>query len=385
MLQTIIFKIKILGGLVSGLLAGLFFYTNASPNIISSMSTSTLPIAVVSNESSRPVVFKKDLSIGERGEPESIIQSSPEIDGESIINTTLDNDSGIPNEIKNTAVSSSPSVASVTPLPTSLVVQLSGDSYASNSAIYAPTDAAPVDPIGNLSAEWLKTAWKNLPNKIPENKPPEVLAMEMLSSVTTSTADMTTSTLDQLPNAEVTTSTATSTIVASAIATDFHIVIFQITIGSASSNFDEFVELYNPTTSTISLSGWKLRRATASGKTVNYLLNPFPSTAFLSSMNFALIASSKGFSSTTPDEPVPDAWYSGSSTLAPSNTVSLINQAGDAVDLVGFGEAGIFEGAPAAELKNDGEALMRNFGAMMLDTDNNAFDFHLEPAAPHKK
>jgi len=43
-----------------------------------------------------------------------------------------------------------------------------------------------------------------------------------------------------------------------------HVVISEVQVGGTLVD-DEFVELYNPTNSAISLSGWRLRRKTSTG------------------------------------------------------------------------------------------------------------------------
>ena len=55
-----------------------------------------------------------------------------------------------------------------------------------------------------------------------------------------------------------------------------HIVISEIQIGGATAT-DEFVELYNPTTSPINISGWRLLRNTMTGGTTDNLVTSFGS------------------------------------------------------------------------------------------------------------
>lgn len=284
---------------------------------------------------------ENDPSVLEEG-----IVSNPDLDG--IVD--LD-DGGEPDYSTSTVV------ALATPAASNTINYI--ESFASAQAVYAPKDFAPLDPVGDQYAKWLETAWINA--VVPANNDNATTATEN----TVVNDDSASSSIDAPIIITVVTSTPTSTL---------HLVINAVSIGTASSTIDEFVEIYNPTALTINLSGWKLERVTASGKTENYLVRPFPDGASIKSHGYFLIAHPAGYSTGTPDRVLPDLVYTTASSVASSNSIILFNSGGEVIDLVGYGQASQFEGAPAAELLNDGQVLTR---IEAIDTDHNDVDFKL--------
>jgi len=258
------------------------------------------------------------------------------------------------------------------------------ESFAAAPAVYAPKDFAPVDPVGDKYAAWLKTAWINTVTTTIQHAVviTDDSVLENVQDNTTSTSSIspveypeqereTDLFLEEIIPIVTVTSTVTSTL---------HLIINAISIGTASSTLDEFVEIYNPTTESMSLDGWKLQRVTASGKTENYLVRPFPSDKSIASQGYFLIVHPDGYSTTTPEAMMPDLVYTTATSIASSNIIILFNGQSEVVDLVGYGEASQFEGAPASELKNDGQALVRTEAS---DTDQNNADFTLANYKPH--
>lgn len=227
-----------------------------------------------------------------------------------------------------------------------------------------PKDPAPVDPAGDQFALELATAWitATTSTNVSASTTTTQNNIEIIGNDIVENNKNTTSSLEIIP---VTRATATTTL---------HLVINAISIGTASSTIDEFIKIYNPTSETVSLDGWKLQRVTASGKTENYLVRPFLADAAILSGGYFLVAHPEGYSTTTPGRLLPDAVYTTGSSIASSNTIILFDSDGEIVDMVGYGEATQFEEAPASELNNDGQVLMRTDGA---DTDNNSVDFKL--------
>jgi hypothetical protein len=146
-----------------------------------------------------------------------------------------------------------------------------------------------------------------------------------------------------------------------------HIIINEIQTAGATSN-DEFVEIFNPSDTSIVLDGYKLSKKTKSGSE-STLLSAATSTKFLGTIpahGYFLIAHPdyKGIASA-------DLTYSSSSSLSGDNTLLLYDKSGTLLDKVGFGGATDFESAPAFNPLSSQSIARSNFS----DTDNNASDF----------
>ena len=167
-----------------------------------------------------------------------------------------------------------------------------------------------------------------------------------------------------------------------------HVVISQIQISGATAN-DEFIELFNPTTTSIDLSKWRLTRKTSTGSSSQNLVASLSGT--IAPKSYFLITHP---SSTAVN--LADFEYSSSSSgMTTNNTVTLYSDAGiTVVDKVGFGTAADTEGSPFAENPEASGSLVRKASASStaqslftggsevtsgngLDTDNNAADFVL--------
>ncbi len=262
------------------------------------------------------------------------------------------------------------------------------ESFASSPAIYAPKDFAPIDTVGDKSAAWLETAWINKPSRSTSavllSGDENISApIENISSSSTGSTDPDATAASSSVTSIIDVNDASSTIenVTSTLPIILsHLVISAVRIGTASSTLDEFVELYNPTDSAISIGGYKLRPFTASGNIKTYLVNPFPAETSILPKGYFLIAHPNGYATNTPGQILPDMVYTGDTSIASSNSIVLFDAQGGIIDQLGFGEATIFEGAPALNLDNDGLVLVRALG---IDTDNNSADFSIEEYTPH--
>lgn len=157
-----------------------------------------------------------------------------------------------------------------------------------------------------------------------------------------------------------------------------HIVISEVQIEGVTSK-DEFIELLNPTASPISMVGWELKRWTKSGTEYPLL----PTTGFadvtLGPHSCFLIAHPDYQGNVTPNKT-----YASSNNIAADNTVFLRNDADVVVDMVGMGEATIFESAATVN-PDTGKSISRKdvllgSGAQgpAQDTDDNSQDFVLQ-------
>lgn len=164
-----------------------------------------------------------------------------------------------------------------------------------------------------------------------------------------------------------------------------HIVISEIQVAGVTAG-DEFVELYNPTSSDVDLTGWRLIRETSNGATsaANLVANI---SGIIKAHGFFLIVPQTGYTGST----VADLNYSTSSSIAANNTVVLYSDAAiTLVDKVGMGTAQDREGATVALPSSAGSVERKANSASTLssmtsgsdqllgnseDTDNNQNDF----------
>lgn len=135
----------------------------------------------------------------------------------------------------------------------------------------------------------------------------------------------------------------------------------------------DFVELCNPTGSSIDLTGWSVQYWSASGTTAQKT----PLSGSIPAGRHYLVKEADGANAAAAALPVPDA----SGTIAMSGTagrVALVDANGATIDLVGWGDAAVSEGAPAPASTNSTSVARKS---ECTDTDDNASDF--ATAAPN--
>ena len=175
-----------------------------------------------------------------------------------------------------------------------------------------------------------------------------------------------------------------------------NIVISQVYGGGGNSGATythDFIELFNRGTTTVSLAGWSVQYASATG-TGNFGQNSSQITELpavsLAPGKYLLIQEAPGIGGTTllptPDvtNATPISIGNTGGKVALVNTTTPLNCNGSStpcpptalatiVDLVGWGDANFFEGSPAPATSNT-TAIIRSGGGS-IDTDNNASDF----------
>lgn len=192
--------------------------------------------------------------------------------------------------------------------------------------------------------------------------------------------------------------------VQSAQAISTNIVISQIYGGGGNSGATythDFIELFNRGTSSVSLAGWSVQYASATGSgnfgSTTMQITELPAVSVAPGQYF-LIQEAQGAGGTTP-LPTPDVIDSSPIAMAAgAGKVALVNsttslgcnggstpcspaQLAMIIDLVGYGNADFFEGSAAAPTLSNTTAGFRASGGC-VDTDNNASDFTAGAPAP---
>jgi predicted extracellular nuclease len=177
---------------------------------------------------------------------------------------------------------------------------------------------------------------------------------------------------------------------AGALAVSADIVVSQVYGGGGNTGAqytNDFIELYNRGGATVSVSGWTVQYASATGST----WSKTSLSGTIAAGHYYLVAEAAGAGSGAP-LPAPDA----TGTIAMSatagkvalvtNSTALTCSTGCASqpgvkDFIGYGgTASSYEGSPTANLSNTTAALRNGAGA--TDTDNNAADFTLTAPNP---
>ncbi|MFZ5891073.1 MAG: PxKF domain-containing protein [Myxococcota bacterium] len=184
-----------------------------------------------------------------------------------------------------------------------------------------------------------------------------------------------------------------------ALLQDAPVVISQI-YGGGGNNLapfkNDFVELFNRSQNSVSLAGWSLQYASATG-TGTFASNPVTVLSGTLASGQRLLVQMAAGAGTAPALPTPDVVGSvnmsatgGKIVLVnsvtpltcngPNGTPCSAAQEGSIVDLVGWDGANYFETAAAPATSNTMAVLRKNNGCD--DTNNNAADFVLGPPDP---
>ena len=164
-----------------------------------------------------------------------------------------------------------------------------------------------------------------------------------------------------------------------------HVVISQVYGGGGNSGAvytNDFIELYNPTDSDVSLEDWSVQYASSSGTS----WSDTPLSGSIKAHGYYLVQEGAG-SNTAEDLPTPDATdnLSMSGTkgkIALVKSVTAISGKSDSnvVDFVGYGSANEYEGSGAAPTLSNSTAAIRSISG--VDTDDNSADFTSDTPNP---
>jgi Lamin Tail Domain len=179
-----------------------------------------------------------------------------------------------------------------------------------------------------------------------------------------------------LPVASSTTPTST-TIITSSTPALTHIVIFEIqTTGGPGNTTNDYIRLLNPTSSTIDISNWKLRKRTSSGSESSVRVFSSGST-IIPGGYFVWANSADGFADTF------GANVSSTASIADDTSIALEDSSGAVIDAVAWGSgqtSPFVEGSAFPQNPGAGQKLARKTdltSGFIIDTDNNSTDFEL--------
>ncbi len=165
-----------------------------------------------------------------------------------------------------------------------------------------------------------------------------------------------------------------------------HIVISEVQISGNTSNQD-FVELYNPTSSVIHLAGWRIRKKTSTG-TISTLAS-IPSGKIIPAHGFFLWSNSQsGYALSLSSD------VSNTNTLAENNSIEIQDENAAVIDQAGWGggsnqffESAVFPENPIPQHSIERKAFSSSSSESMadggedefegngFDSNNNAYDF----------
>lgn len=154
------------------------------------------------------------------------------------------------------------------------------------------------------------------------------------------------------------------------------VLISEVQTAGASAN-DEFVELFNPNDFVVDLTGWSIKRKSASGLEYSLVSSEKLKDKVIPARGYFLLANGGAYVGSV----AADVLWAQSNTIALDNTIILYGKRGDEtliVDKVGFGAASDYESSPAQN-PAAGQTLSR---ARETDTNNNRNDFILSAPSP---
>jgi uncharacterized protein len=168
------------------------------------------------------------------------------------------------------------------------------------------------------------------------------------------------------------------------------IVISQVYGGGGNSGApyrNDFIELYNRSSSPVDITGWSVQYASANGTS----WQTTPLAGVMQPGTYYLVAEAAGTNVSAPPLPTPDATGTIAMSGASGKVALAISSAaltgacpagGTVADKVGYGSTACFEGTgPAPELSNTTAAIRAGGGA--IDTNDNAADFIEGAPSPH--
>lgn len=161
------------------------------------------------------------------------------------------------------------------------------------------------------------------------------------------------------------------------------ILITEIQIISASSTDDDFIELYNPTSTNADISGFQLKKKSSTGNEYSVIL--FPAGTIISPQGYFLWMNS-GFASSSGI--LTDV--TTTQTLSKNNSLALLDKDKNIVDAVAWGSSTnpFVETLSFPQNPDKNQSLGRKWSTSTgtyIDTDNNYNDFQIQEPTPKAK
>ncbi len=155
---------------------------------------------------------------------------------------------------------------------------------------------------------------------------------------------------------------------------NLNILISEAQITGSGGSKDEFVELYNPNSASVDLTGWYVKRKSSSGNEYSLVSAGNLSGKTIPAKGYFLLAHPDYSGSVAADVTWPSSY-----AVSADNTVILYKSDGSVSDKLGFGSAADYETSPYSDNPASGQTLSRE---SENDTDNNAADFELTTPSP---
>jgi len=154
-----------------------------------------------------------------------------------------------------------------------------------------------------------------------------------------------------------------------------HLVISEVQVtGGAGRANNDFIKIYNPTTSAIEISNWKLRKRIQSG--VESSIRVFPTGSVIPAQGYFMWANSDDNFHLSVNANV---W--STAILSENYSIGLLNETGKVIDSLAWGAGHVnpsVENTPYPTNPGANQSLKRKFvDGIIQDTNNNAADFEI--------
>ena len=170
------------------------------------------------------------------------------------------------------------------------------------------------------------------------------------------------------------TGTATATATNTTVVSTAGVVISEFRALGTNGGNDEFIELYNRTSSPISIAGWVIRKSTGCGTNTS-LIATIPSTVTLAPGKHYLIGGSSYSGSVTPDLTSQTLGIANDGGIAILNGTTIVDQVGLCNSTLYHEGTALFQ--LATNLANKSYDRKTSPGGICMDSNNNIVDFFL--------